>query len=75
MITIQSLRAAVFASDPYTELHDLVRNEMRAGLKVKEVFDSINPLRNRSISGDSVMTGAVDIGASVRADRGNSAAG
>lgn len=44
MITIQSIRAAVMASDPYTEMHNLVRNEMRAGLKVKEVLDSINPL-------------------------------
>ena len=42
MISIQSLRAAVFASDPYNEMHDLVRNEMSAGRKVKEVLDSMS---------------------------------
>ena len=67
MITIQSLRAAVFASDPYTELHDLVRNEMGAGLKVKEVFDSINPLvaealdlPELTVDGEEALLGTLD---------------
>ena len=67
MISIQSLRAAVFASDPYNEMHDLVRNEMRAGLKVKEVLDSINPLVAEALDlpdlsedGEEALLGTLD---------------
>lgn len=67
MITIQSIRAAVMASDPYTEMHNLVRNEMDAGLKVKEVFDSINPLVAEALdtprlteNGEEALLGTLD---------------
>ena len=67
MITIQSVRAAVLASDPYTEMHDLVRNEMSAGRKVKEVLDSINPLVAEALDlpdlsedGEEALLGTLD---------------
>lgn len=46
MITLDAIRTAVLAPDPYTRMDDLVRAEMTAGRKVREIFDDINPLVN-----------------------------
>ncbi|MDB5312006.1 MAG: hypothetical protein JWO38_6208 [Gemmataceae bacterium] len=44
MITLDAIRAAISAPDPYTQMDRLVREEMSAGRKVKEIFDAIHPL-------------------------------
>jgi hypothetical protein len=44
VITLDAIRTAVTASNPYDEMDRLVRAELAAGRKVKEVFDAINPL-------------------------------
>src|SRR5438094_284688 len=44
MIDLDAIRAAMLASDPFTQLDRLVRAEIAAGWKVKDIFDAINPL-------------------------------
>ncbi|HET6573983.1 MAG TPA: hypothetical protein VFG68_10305 [Fimbriiglobus sp.] len=46
MISLDAIRTAVLAPDPYTRMDDLVRAEMAAGRRVKVIFDDINPLVN-----------------------------
>jgi hypothetical protein len=44
MITLDAIRSAILAADPYTQMDQLVRMEMSAGRKVRDIFDDINPL-------------------------------
>ena len=44
MITLDAIRAAVLSDKPWSKLDDLVRAELAAGRKVKEILASINPL-------------------------------
>jgi hypothetical protein len=44
MISLDILRQAAMAPDPYAEMDRVVRAEMAAGRKVREIFDAINPL-------------------------------
>lgn len=43
MINLDSIRDAVLSSDPYTRMDTIIRSEMAAGRKVREIFDEINP--------------------------------
>jgi hypothetical protein len=44
MITLDAVREAVAAPDPFTQMDTLVRGEMAAGRQVLEVFDQLRPL-------------------------------
>jgi len=43
VITIQTIRAAIAAADPYSEMDRVVRAELTAGRLVKDVFEDIRP--------------------------------
>lgn len=43
MITIDSIRAAIVAADPYAEMDRVVQGELAAGRLVKDVFEDIRP--------------------------------
>jgi hypothetical protein len=67
VITLDSIRAAVLAPNPYTEMDRLVRAEMGAGRKVKEIFDSISPLVDEALEiegltedGEEAFLGTLD---------------
>ncbi|MCE9567598.1 MAG: hypothetical protein K8U57_36825 [Planctomycetes bacterium] len=67
MITLDAIRAAILASDPYTQLDQLVRTELSAGRKVKEVFEAINPFVDEALDtpdltedGEEAFLGTLD---------------
>jgi hypothetical protein len=43
VITLEAIRAAVRAPDPYSQMDSLVRDELTAGRKVKEIFEQLRP--------------------------------
>src|SRR4051812_5864909 len=42
MISLEAARAAVLSDQPWSRLDELVRAEMAAGRKVREIFDDLN---------------------------------
>lgn len=66
-MTLDAIRTAILAPDPYTQMDRLVRAEMNAGRKVKEVFDAINPLVDAALEtpgltedGEEAFLGTLD---------------
>jgi hypothetical protein len=43
VITIDTIRTAIAAADPYSEMDRVVRAELTAGRLVKDVFEDIRP--------------------------------
>ncbi len=41
MLTLDTVRAAVLADQPWTRLDELVRAEMIAGQKVKQIYEAL----------------------------------
>ena len=67
MMTLQTIRDALRAPDPYTRMDELVRLELQAGLRVKDVFDAVNPLVDLILEtpgltddGEEAFLGALD---------------
>ena len=67
MITLDAVRAAVLAPDPYTQIDRLIRAELAAGRKVKDIFGDLNPLVDDTLDtpgltedGEEAFLGALD---------------
>jgi hypothetical protein len=67
VITLEKIRSALLAPDPYTHLDRLVREEMGAGRRVKEIFEAINPLIDAALEtpgltqdGEEAFLGTLD---------------
>jgi len=67
MITIQTIRTALEAADPYTEMDLLIRIEMNTGRKVIDIFNDINPLVDKTLEtvglteeGEEAFLGTID---------------
>jgi hypothetical protein len=67
MITLEAIRSALLAPDPYTRMDQLVRAEMTAGRRVREIFDDINPLIDEALGtpgltgdGEEALLGTLD---------------
>ncbi len=67
MITLDAIRTAVLAADPYMRMDELVRAELAAGRKVREVFDAVGPLVDAVLDtpgltadGEEAFLGALD---------------
>ncbi len=77
MITLDAVRTALSAADPYTRMDELVRAEMAAGHKVKEIVEQFKPvvdnaLETQGLSEDSeeALLGTLDaLMGSCRADQ------
>src|SRR4051812_1182491 len=67
MISLDTLRAALLADDPYTQIDRLVRAELAGGRTTGQVFDGLQPpgdgaLDSRGLSedGEEALLGALD---------------
>jgi hypothetical protein len=67
MITLDAIRSAILAADPYTQMDQLVRAEMNTGRKVRDIFDDINPLVDEALDttgltedGEEALWGTLD---------------
>ena len=67
MITLDAIRAAMLAPDPYTQMDGLVRAELAAGRRVRDIFDSLSPLVDAALDtpgltedGEEVFLGTLD---------------
>ena len=67
MITLEAIRSAILAGNPYDQMDRLVRAEMTAGRRVQEIFDEINPLINEALEtpgltedGEEALLGTLD---------------
>jgi hypothetical protein len=67
MITLDAVRAAVLADEPYARMDELVRAEMAAGRRVNDIFESLRPLADDvletpslSADGEEAFLGTLD---------------
>ncbi|HKB01581.1 MAG TPA: hypothetical protein VKD90_05145 [Gemmataceae bacterium] len=67
MISLNTLRPALLAADPYAEIDRLVRAELQAGRTTRQVFDDLNPLVDEAratpgmtVDGEEALFGALD---------------
>lgn len=67
MLTLEAIQRAVRSSDPYTQMDQLVRGEMAAGVRVADIFSALDPLLDEALAtpgltedGEEALLGTVD---------------
>lgn len=67
MLTLEAIRRAVRSSDPYTQMDQLVRGEMAAGVRVADIFSALDSLLDEALAtpgltedGEEALLGTVD---------------
>lgn len=67
MITLDAVRTALRATDPYTQMDRLVREEQAAGRKVAEIIEQFKPIVNAALDtpgltadGEEALLGTLD---------------